>query len=87
MAESTMPVGQPATQGIRTASVAHESLNVALSAAEASARAVGTHLARPASVANALEDCSFRGAAVSAHPFAAAGSATAAGGAPPSCLR
>ena len=54
LADSLVPVGQPATQVSHIASAAHDRMDVALTAAEGSVRAAGTHLGPPVSAADAV---------------------------------
>ena len=79
MADSLVPVGQPATQVSHTASAAHDRLDNALTAAEGSVRAAGTHLGPPVSAADAVGASTARSAALRGESFAAASTATAAG--------
>ena len=79
MADSLVPVGQPATQVSHTASAAHDRMDVALTAAEGSVRAAGTHLGPPVSAADAVGASMVRSAPLRSESFAAASTATAAG--------
>ena len=79
MTDSTVPVGQPATQVSHTASAAHDWLDVALTAAEGSVRAAGTHLGPPVSAADAVGASMVRSAPLRSESFASTTTVTVAG--------
>ena len=71
-ADSPVPMGESAAQGRHTASAAHERMDGVPTAMETSVRATGTHLARPVSAVDALEEPTLSTASLSGQPFAAA---------------